>query len=224
MNSRAITTRKAILTGGKILFWVPVIFLSLLLVYNTLPYFTFNEHLSFLEERAVLYAKPVWRISFYVHIAAGALCISTALLQFSSWILKKRKRIHILSGKIYVFVVLLIGAPSGFYMTFFAKGGFMERACFMIMAIFWFYSTYKGFTAAARDRNFISHKYWMMRSYAMALTAITFRVYHILFYLLGWGHFDNYAVSLWISVFGNALVAEVIIFYSGKKYLTTLTT
>jgi len=224
MNSRAITTRKAILSGVKILFWAPLIFLSLLLVYNTLPYFTFNKHLSFLEERSVLYDKLVWRISFYIHIAAGAICISAALLQFSSWILKKRKRIHIISGKIYVFVVLLIGAPSGFYMTFFAKGGFMERACFMLMAIFWFYSTYKGFTAAARDKNFIAHKYWMIRSYAMALTAITFRVYHILFYLLGWGHFDNYAVSLWISVFGNALVAEAIIFYSGKKYLTTLTT
>lgn len=211
-------------TGGLILFWAPVIFLSLLLIYNTLPYFTFSRNMSFLQERSVLYDKPVWRISFYVHIAAGALCIGAALLQFSSFILKKRKRIHIISGKIYVFVVLLIGAPSGFYMTFFAKGGFLERACFMLMAIFWFYSTYKGFVAAARQKNFLSHKYWMIRSYAMALTAVTFRVYHILFYLMGWGSFDNYAVSLWISVFGNAAIAEAIIFFKSKKYLNTLTT
>ena len=224
MFSRKLTAKKAILTGGLMLFWAPVIFLSLLLIYNTLPYFTFDRHISFLEERTVLYDKPVWRISFYVHIAAGALCIGAALLQFSSFILKKRKRIHIISGKIYVFVVLLIGAPSGFYMTFFAKGGFLERACFMLMAIFWFFSTYKGFVAAAREKNFLSHKYWMIRSYAMALTAVTFRVYHILFYLLGWGHFDNYAVSLWISVLGNAAIAEAIIFYKSKKYLTTLTT
>lgn len=224
MNSRALTIKKAASTGALILFWVPVIFLSLLLVYNTLPYFTFSRHLSFLEERSVLYDKLAWRISFYVHIAAGALCISTALLQFSSWILRKRKRIHIISGKIYVFVVLLIGAPSGFYMTFFAKGGFMERACFMLMAIFWFYSTYKGLVAAARDKNYVSHKCWMIRSYAMALTAVTFRVYHIAFYLLGMDHFDNYALSLWISVFGNALVAEAIIFSLGKHYLKTLTT
>ena len=224
MFSRKLTAKKAILTGGLILFWAPVIFLSLLLIYNTLPYFTFDRHISFLEERTVLYDKLVWRISFYVHIAAGALCIGAALLQFSSFILKKRKRIHIISGKIYVFVVLLIGAPSGFYMTFFAKGGFLERACFMLMAIFWFFSTYKGFVAAAREKNFLSHKYWMIRSYAMALTAVTFRVYHILFYLMGWGHFDNYAISLWISVFGNAAIAEAIIFYKSKKYLNTLTT
>jgi len=224
MHSRGITSKKAIVTGGLILFWAPVIFLSLLLIYNTIPYFTFNRNLSFLEERSVLYDKVVWRVSFYVHIAAGALCIGTALLQFSSWILKKRRRIHIISGKIYVFVVLLVGAPSGFYMTFFAKGGFWERACFMLMAIFWFYSTYKGFIAAAKEKNFLSHKYWMIRSYSMALTAVTFRVYHILFYLWGLGHFDNYAISLWISVFGNAFVAEAIIFYQSKRYLNTLTT
>ena len=224
MNSRITTARQALKTGLSFLFWGPLIFLSLLLIYNTLPYFTFSKNFSFLEERSVLYAKMVWRVSFYIHIAAGALCIGTALLQFSSWILKKRKQIHITAGKIYVFVVLLIGAPSGFYMTFFAKGGFWERACFMFMAVFWFYSTYKGFVAAAREKNFVSHKFWMIRSYSMALTAVTFRLYHMLFYVWGMNHFDNYSISLWISVVGNALVAEGIIFYSSKNYLRTLTT
>ncbi|HWY37547.1 MAG TPA: DUF2306 domain-containing protein [Bacteroidia bacterium] len=224
MNSRVLTAKKVLGNSFLFLFWTPVIVLSLLLIYNTLPYFTFNRHLNFLEERSVLYDKPVWRISFYVHIAAGALCIATALLQFSSWILRKRKRIHIISGKIYVFVVLLIGAPSGFYMTFFAKGGFAERACFMFMAVFWFYATYKGFAAAARERNFLSHKFWMIRSYAMALTAVTFRVYHILFYLGGMSDLTNYSVSLWISVLGNAAIAEAIIFFNSRNYLTTLTT
>jgi hypothetical protein len=224
MNSRILTTRNVIDTGILFLFWIPVIFLSLLLIYNTLPYFTFDKHMSFLEERSVLYAKMIWRISFYVHIAAGSICIFTALLQFSSWVLKKRKGIHIISGKIYVFVVLLIGAPSGFYMTFFAKGGYWERACFMFMAIFWFYSTYKGFVAAARERNFLSHKFWMIRSYAMALTAVTFRIYHIIFFMAGTNDFVNYSVSLWISVLGNALVAEAIIFFQSKNYLSTLTT
>jgi hypothetical protein len=222
LNTRQATTRKAIFFGLSMLFWIPTIFFSLLLVYNTLPYFTFDPHMSFLEERAVLYAKAVWRFCFYFHIAAGAICISTALLQFSSWILRKRKKIHIVAGKVYVFVVLLVGAPTGFYMTFFAKGGYWERACFMLMAIFWFVSTYKGFVAAAREKNFLSHKFWMIRSYSMALTAVTFRIYHILFFLGGMGHFENYAISLWISVIGNALIAEGIIFFSSKNYMETL--
>ncbi len=222
MNSRILSAKSAVTFGVFVLFWIPVTFLSLLLVFNTIPYFSFNADMPFLETREVLYSKSVWRFCFYVHIAAGSFCILTALVQFSSWILKKRKKIHIISGKIYVFVVLLIGAPTGFYMTFFAEGGVGERICFMLMAIFWFYSTLKGFKAAVYDKNFLSHKYWMMRSYAMALTAVTFRIYHIIFDQMGLAHFDNYSISLWISVFGNALVCEVIIFFQSKKYLQTL--
>ncbi len=222
MNSRILSAKSAVTFGVFVLFWIPVTFLSLLLVFNTIPYFSFNADMPFLETREVLYSKSVWRFCFYVHIAAGSFCILTALVQFSSWILKKRKKIHIISGKIYVFVVLLIGAPTGFYMTFFAEGGVGERICFMLMAIFWFYSTLKGFKAAVYDKNFLSHKYWMMRSYAMALTAVTFRIYHIIFDQMGLAHFDNYSISLWISVFGNALVCELIIFFQSKKYLQTL--
>ena len=223
MNTRIKTIKKATAFGFSLLFWIPVFLFTLILIYNTIPYFSFNRHLPFLEERAVLYAKMIWRYSFYVHITAGCICMATALLQFSSWVLKKRKKIHIISGKIYVFVVLFIGAPSGFYMTFFAKGGYWERACFMTMAIFWFYTTYKGFVAAAYKKNYVSHKFWMIRSYAMAMTATTFRIYHILFYVWGMNHFENYAVSLWISVIGNALVAEAIIYYKSRDYLRTLT-
>jgi hypothetical protein len=208
-------------TTLKIIFWVPTIFLSLLLVWNTIPYFTFNTNLPFLAERAVLVEKAVWRICFYAHISAGAFCITSALIQFSSWILKRRKRIHIISGKIYVFVVLLVGAPSGLYMTYFAKGGYAERAAFFAMAVFWFFTTYKGFVTAARDKNFVAHKYWMIRSYAMALTAVTFRIYHILFDEMGMSTFSNYSISLWISIIGNWLVAEAIIYLQTKNYLKT---
>lgn len=204
-----------------VIFWVPTIFLSLLLVWNTIPYFTFDTNLSFLAERAVLVDKMVWRICFYTHISAGAICITTSLVQFSSWIMKKRKQVHIISGKIYVFVVLLIGAPSGLYMTYFAKGGYAERGAFFAMAIFWFYTTYKGFVTAARDKNFVAHKYWMIRSYAMALTAVTFRIYHILFDEMGMSEFNNYSISLWISIIGNWLVAEFIIFLQSRNYLKT---
>ncbi|HEU4718819.1 MAG TPA: DUF2306 domain-containing protein [Bacteroidia bacterium] len=223
MTPRQLSIKKTVLFGLSLLFWVPVILLSLLLVQQTIPYFSFRPDSNFLIERLALYAKPVWKISFYIHITAGMFCILTALLQFSSWILKKRKKIHVTAGKIYVFVVLLLGAPSGFYMTFFAKGGYWERACFMLMAVFWFYSTYRGFATAAREKNYVAHKYWMIRSYAMALTAVSFRVLHIVFHQYGMNDFDNYAISLWISVFGNALIAEAIVWYSAKNYMKTLT-
>ena len=221
MNARMTLSQQIFRQTVLVLFWVPVVFLSLLLVWNTVPYFTFREDLSFLAERAVLLEKPMWRICFYLHISAGALCITSSLVQFSSWILRKRKKIHVISGKVYVFVVLLIGAPSGLYMTYFAKGGYAERGAFFAMAVFWFFTTYKGFITAARDKNFVAHKYWMIRSYAMALTAVTFRIYHILFDEMGMDTFNNYSISLWISIIGNWLIAEGVIFLQSKNYLKT---
>lgn len=219
MNTARVTTlQQAMRFSLQVLFWVPLTFFSLLLVYNTLPYFNFSPQFDFIQERIKLFINPVWKWSFYLHIAAGMFCITTALTQFSSYILRKRKAIHVYAGKIYVLVVLWIGAPTGFYMAFFAKGGYWEKACFLFMAIFWFLTTYKGLETI-KARNVLGHSIWMMRSYAMALTAVSFRVYHILFFLTGMNHFENYAISLWISVIGNMLVAEYLIYRKSSNYL-----
>jgi hypothetical protein len=217
-NTRILTLQKSVKVIFQMLFWVPVAGFSLLLIYNTLPYFSFSKNFSFIEERNFLFQSSFYYTCFYIHIAAGSLCISAALIQFSRYILKKSKAIHRFSGKIYVFVVLFLGAPTGLFMSFFAKGSFWERALFMFMAGWWFITTLYGLTTIHK-RNIIAHKVWMMRSYSMAMTAVTFRVYHIVFYLLNWGHLENYELSLWISVIGNMLFAEWIIYRQSKNYL-----
>ena len=205
------------------LFWVPVTVFSLLIIYNTVPYFSFSKDFDFIEERTILFKSNFYNTSFYIHIAAGAVCIGTALIQFSRYILKRSKAIHRVSGKIYVSVVLFLGAPTGLYMSFFAKGSFWERSLFMFMAGWWFVTTLYGLSTIHK-RNIIAHKVWMIRSYAMAMTAVTFRVYHILFYLLGWDHLENYELSLWISVIGNMLFAEWVIWRQSKQYIKSFAT
>jgi len=204
-------------------FWLPITFFSLLLIANTIPYFSFSQEFGFIQERAVLFLRPIYNYSFYLHIFAGMFCIGAALLQFSSYVLKKRRAIHIWSGRIYVMVVLLIGAPTGLYMSFFAKGSFAERGLFMFMALSWFFFTLKGLTSIL-NKQVLAHKIWMMRSYAMALTAVTFRVYYIILYLFDVPLTLNYEVSLWISVVGNLMVTEYLIDRKSRTYLTTFTT
>ena len=53
----------------------------------------------------------------------------------------------------------------------------------------------------------------------MAMTAVTFRVYYIVFYLLDWQLLENYQFSLWVSVIGNMMIVEWIILRQSKKYL-----
>ena len=126
-------------------------------------------------------------------------------------------------GKIYVTVVLVLGAPTGLYMSFFAKGSYWERILFMFMATYWFFTTLRGLQMV-RLKNVLAHKNWMIRSYSMAMTAVTFRIYHILFYYYGVDHLQNYEVSLWISVLGNMMVAEYLIYRKSNNYLKTFIT
>ena len=219
-NSRMLTLQQSVRFFFKMLFWLPVTFFSLLLVYNTLPYFSFNKDFSFIEERGLLFQNRFYNACFYIHILAGMCCISTSLIQFSRIILKKASAIHRWSGRVYVFVVLFLGAPTGLYMSFFAKGSFWERALFMFMAMFWFFTTLNGLKMILK-KNVLAHKIWMIRSYAMAMTAVTFRVYHLIFYIMDWDHLRNYEISLWVSVLGNMLIAEWIIYRKSKGYLKT---
>jgi hypothetical protein len=217
-NTRILTLQQSAKVFFQMLFWVPVAGFSLLLIYNTLPYFSFSKNFDFIQERSMLFQSSLYNTCFYLHITAGALCIGTALVQFSRYILKKSKPIHRISGKIYVAVVLFLGSPTGLYMAFFAKGSFWERSLFMFMAIWWFITTLNGLNTIHKG-NVIGHKVWMMRSYAMAMTAVTFRVYYIVFYLLDWNLTENYQFSLWVSVIGNMMITEYLIFRKSRKYL-----
>lgn len=219
-NSRMLTLQQSVRFFFSMLFWLPVSFFSLLLIYNTIPYFSFSKEFSFIEERSFLFKSSFYNTCFYIHIFAGMFCIGTALVQFSRVILKKAKAIHRWSGRVYVFVVLFLGAPTGLYMSFFAKGSFWERALFIFMAVFWFFTTLKGLQMILK-KNVLAHKVWMIRSYAMAMTAVTFRVYHLIFYVMDWDHLKSYEISLWISVIGNMLVAEWVIYRKSKNYLKT---
>src|SRR5687767_327774 len=146
-NSRQVTLQQTIKVFFQMLFWIPVAVFSLLLIYNTIPYFSFSKDFSFIEERSLLFSNRFYSNTFYIHIFAGAICILTTLIQFSRYILKRSRAIHRWSGKVYVFVVLFLAAPTGLYMSFFAKGSIWERSLFLFMAISWFITTLYGLRA-----------------------------------------------------------------------------
>src|SRR5436190_14711181 len=81
-NTRVLTLQKSVKVFSQLLFWTPIAFFSLLIVYNTLPYFSFSKDFDFIEERSLLFKSNIYNTCFYLHITAGSLCIITALIQF----------------------------------------------------------------------------------------------------------------------------------------------
>src|SRR5687768_15945544 len=96
------------------------LFFVFLMVRLTLPYLSFRYDIDFLFTKQALLYNVWWRLAFYSHITSSVLVLFAGLLQFLPAILKHYPKIHRLLGKIYVFFILLVSAPSGFLMALYA--------------------------------------------------------------------------------------------------------
>jgi hypothetical protein len=56
-----------------------------------------------------------------------------------------------------------------------------------------------------------AHRMWMIRSFALTASAVTFRIYHTLGYFAGLDADTNYVASLWLSLLGNVAATELIL-------------
>jgi hypothetical protein len=78
----------------------------------------------------------------------------------------------------------------------------------------WF--TCEGYRHALKG-NTPGHVRSMIRSYAVATVVLSFRIFHILFFVWGVPYHDNYAISQWLGLSGNALLAELLIVFIDQK-------
>ena len=192
------------------LFWVPMLWLMSLIFINTIPYFTHPEGDLFFAERPVAYRSIAWRVVFYIHITSGIVALFVPLLQFSKTVLKRVPHIHRRLGSLYVHGVLWLVVPSGAYMAWYAKGGIWSSLLFTLMGVVHFYFTWAGWRSLRGGKQTVrAHAKWMIRSYAIALTAVSFRLYHVGLMIYGVENF--YVHALWLSLFTNVILAELLL-------------
>jgi uncharacterized membrane protein len=190
----------AILTAG-----------SLFLFALTTLYFNFCSDCNFLSEKQDVVFNPFWRTAFYIHITGGMLAIVTGPWQFLRFIRKRYMRLHRTLGKVYLGAILLLAAPSGQFMSFYAEGGLLSTAGFLVMSFLWLWTTWMAY-ATIRQRDFVAHKDWMTRSFALTLAAVTLRVWvPVASYYMGLDADFVIESSAWVSWIPNLIVAEVLI-------------
>ncbi|MFB7305155.1 DUF2306 domain-containing protein [Heyndrickxia sporothermodurans] len=147
-----------------------------------------------------------WRIFFYFHIVTGAIALILGPFQLLK---KSRKNIHIHRsiGKIYVTSIFL-SVPVGIYLAFYATGGIGSTIGFLILDIFWFATTFIGLKRI-RERKIQSHQRWMIRSYAITLVFVTFRLLMpITVFLLHLGFSVGFPLAIIISIIINLSLTE----------------
>jgi hypothetical protein len=196
-----------------------LLFFSALLSHNAILYFAHGGAYGILPEKTQALKDIIWKISFYTHLPAGIICLIVPAFSFLNILFKSGRRIHQLIGKVYNLTTLLIVCPTGLYLDLYAKGGLITQTGFVVQGVLLWYFTYKGYQVIQQG-NRQAHADLMIRSYAIATVVLTFRIYHILFFLCKVPYQDNYAISQWLGLIGNCWLAEcIILFRTNKKML-----
>ncbi len=176
----------------------------------TLDYVPTSSNVSFLMiKQTEVTTRPAYLHLFYIHVYSSIFALMAGFIAVFSD--QNQRYLHRFSGRIYVFLSLLFSSLSGVYIGVFANGGLVAKVSFVLLGLLWFYTTYRSYKEIIK-RNVQQHKFWMWRSYALALSAITLRMWKvILVYLFHPNPMDVYQIIVWLGWVPNLLLVEYLI-------------
>lgn len=198
------------------------------------PYFIppFPTDIDFLANKpAWLLEQKHYMFAFYIHISSSVLVLAAGLTQFSKRLMFRYPKWHRNIGKLYIFIVLFLSAPTGLLMAFYGSGGAAAQWAFIFQATGWWIFTYIAYVHI-RKGNLRQHGAYMMRSYAMTFSAITLRAgtYIVSYFKISMGircpneewsilcYPNFYVLEAWLSWMGNLFVVEILILMGILNY------
>jgi uncharacterized membrane protein len=193
------------------------LFFCWLMLGITLQYIPISTDAAFLRIKQDYVPMLHYRVAFFVHVFTAIAVLPAGFTQFSKYIRKHYRNIHRGAGYVYAAVVLLLAGPSGFIIGIYANGGIASQIAFTLLAVLWMFFTYKAI-ATIRRRKTSEHRRWMMRSFALALSAITLRAWkYAIVAVFEPRPMDAYQIVAWLGWVLNLAVAEWIIYRYYRK-------
>lgn len=185
-----------------------LLLLAVPLALNALSYLNFSADYGFLRLKKAAIETGLYLPAYYAHVLVAGLILPLGVFQVHPYWGQRWRNIHRALGKIYVGGVLFLTAPGGLLMSFFIDRGPLVLASFILQSICWFGCTWVAYREI-RNGQTESHRKWMLRSFSLAMAAITLRVY---VFLTSWS-FDlsqpqAYAAIAWLSWVPNLLIVE----------------
>lgn len=204
-----IFNRRALFNGTLLL---TLAFFSWQIARITVEYIPYNTDVGFLRIKQDYIDIDIWRMAFFVHVYASIWVLFAGFTQFSARIRDRKPVMHRALGYIYVVNILLITGPASLIMGFFANGGVTSKVAFVTLAILWIYSTAMALLKA-RSGDYAAHRAFMIRSFALTLSALTLRAWKwsINNTVDGLPPMDVYRVVAWLGWIPNLAIAELII-------------
>lgn len=142
-------------------------------------YFAFDDQNGFLQVKQDYLHNGFWKTAFYIHVFSSIFTLIAGFTQFSGYILKHHRRLHRFMGRLYAYDILLINFPAGMVIAVYANGHLPTKIAFIILDSLWFLFTYKA-VAAVKKRDIITHRKFMILSYALTFSAVTLRTWKLI--------------------------------------------
>ncbi len=191
--------------------FIAMLYFTWLMLQITLRYIPVRTDVAFLQIKQRYIDNTVWFTCFYIHVYTSMFALLAGFTQFSHRLLLQYKRVHRSMGYVYIITVVCISGPASLVMGFYANGGLSSRIAFILLSVLWVYFTAKALQKALQ-KDFRAHKNFMIRSYALTLSAISLRVWKLLIvYFFQPGPMDVYRIVAWLGWAGNLAAAEYII-------------
>ncbi|WP_426750292.1 DUF2306 domain-containing protein [Myxococcus sp. Y35] len=162
--------------------WIaPLAFVSVLFVALSLP-----PYLS-LEPEQSRVPQPDDFAAHYpllvVHVVFGAVALLTTLPQVWPWFRRRYPVAHRHIGRVYVFGGVLPAGLTALPLGAFSPFGPLAQVSTVLMALLWLLFTVTGYRRARR-RQYIEHRQWMLRSFALTASIITNRFWGVVGFLV----------------------------------------
>ena len=197
--------------AARICLWLLLGFFTILMARITLEYWPVRDDAAFLRIKQQYLGIRHWKLAFWIHVFTSMLPLLAGFTQFAPAVLKRWPALHRTMGKTYVLTVCLVTGPASLVMAFYANGGVTSRIAFVTLALLWLVTTALGWRFALK-RQWRVHREWMIRSYALTLSAITLRAWkYAIVFAFDPRPMDVYRLVAWLGFIPNLLVAEWLI-------------
>ncbi|NVB77475.1 MAG: DUF2306 domain-containing protein [Kofleriaceae bacterium] len=172
-------------------------------------YFDADEYAPFVMEKLDLPLPNEDRyiLLLQLHVIAAAFALPACLLLLSRTLMKRAPSVHRWLGRLTGAVAVLALAPSGFYLSLYAKGGLLGTLGFMLSGAIVVVAMVQA-VRAARAGKYAAHRRFVLHVLAQMAVAVVSRAMLFAADAAGFDHDTAYLVSLWLPVLGCAALVE----------------
>jgi uncharacterized membrane protein YozB (DUF420 family) len=139
------------------------------------PYLTLDPALS----RVPRPAEHAWHFPVLVaHVVFGSVAILTCVVQVWPWFRQRYPVAHRRIGRVYVLGGVLPAGVSAVAIGAVSPFGPLNQVGTVLMGLLWLAFTVAGFRMA-RQRRFVDHRRWMIRSFALTASIMSNRIWAV---------------------------------------------